>query len=221
MALLQGSLVNYAKENNMKTINERYSVIDFGRFDKDIKKANSEFSDGLGYSVRIQNAGIAPSTYLTAKINAKDTDFSEYEHCEQYGIIQTVYFNVICNTFNLNRNAYIVKKKPVTAEIKETEVADISIDVIKKSIDYISNILLGMSCDFASRIGKVNTELSTQGGIQENILNDMVNCFASLNSKINDIGKIQVQNMEYLKQISEGIQKINDKYNKPSAYIRK
>ena len=38
MALLQGLLVNYAKENNMKTINERYSVIDFGRFDKDIKK---------------------------------------------------------------------------------------------------------------------------------------------------------------------------------------
>lgn len=80
------------------------------------------------------------------------------------------------------------------------------------SIENLSNVLLGMSCDFASRTGRIENELSTQTGTQENILNDMVKCFANLNSKINDIGKIQVQNMEYLKQIADGIQLLNDKW---------
>lgn len=38
---------------------------------------------------------------------------------------------------------------------------------------------------------------------------------------INKLGNIEMQNMEYLKNVSDGIQTMNDKYNKPSAYIRK
>ena len=38
---------------------------------------------------------------------------------------------------------------------------------------------------------------------------------------INKLGNIQMQNMEYLKSIKDGIQTMNDKYNKPSAYIRR
>ena len=38
---------------------------------------------------------------------------------------------------------------------------------------------------------------------------------------INKLGNIEMQNMEYLKKIADGIQTMNDKYNKPSAYIRK
>ena len=43
----------------------------------------------------------------------------------------------------------------------------------------------------------------------------------ALDEAVRTICKIEAQNMEYLKSIADGIQIMNDKYNKPSAYIRK
>ena len=38
---------------------------------------------------------------------------------------------------------------------------------------------------------------------------------------VKTLGNIETQNMEYLKKIADGIQTMNDKYNKPSAYLRR
>lgn len=53
-------------------------------------------------------------------------------------------------------------------------------------------------------------------------------CLSKINDKIdtlidaiNTLGKVEAQNMEYLQKTANGIQTMNDKYNKPSAYIRK
>ena len=49
----------------------------------------------------------------------------------------------------------------------------------------------------------------------------LIEAMQRLADKVDDLGKAQVQCMEHLKSIADGIQVMNDKYNKPSAYIRK
>ena len=49
----------------------------------------------------------------------------------------------------------------------------------------------------------------------------LIEAMQILADKVDALGKAQVQCMEHLKSIADGIQTMNDKYNKPSAYIRK
>ena len=169
-----------------------YIVLDHNKFNNDVYRANSDMKDGISVARRLLVNGMSDSTISNAKNNANrgggGIDLSLYENCEQYGVMQKVYFNTICGMYGLNAEDYIVKLKDNGKPANTNAVASV------------------VSADIDARLKAIEDKL-------ENI-NQLVEFVKTL-------GNIETQNMEYLKKIADGIQTMNDKYNKPSAYLRR
>lgn len=169
-----------------------YIVLDHNKFNNDVYRANSDMKDGLSVARRLLVNGMSESTISNSKNNANrgggGIDLSLYENCQQYGVMQKVYFNAICGMYGLNAEDYIVKLKDNGKPANTNAVASV------------------VSADIDARLKAIEDKL-------ENI-NQLVEFVKTL-------GNIETQNMEYLKKIADGIQTMNDKYNKPSAYLRK
>ena len=169
-----------------------YIVLDHNKFNNDVYRANSDMKDGISVARRLLVNGMSESTISNSKNNAnrgaRGIDLSLYEDCQQYGVMQKVYFNAICSMYGLNAEDYIVKLKDNGKPANTNTVASVA------------------SADIDARLKAIEDKL-------ENI-NQLVEFVKTL-------GNIETQNMEYLKKIADGIQTMNDKYNKPSAYLRK
>ena len=172
-----------------------YIVLDHNKFNNDVYRTNSYMKDGMSVARRLLVNGMSESTISNSKNNANrgagGIDLSLYENCQQYGVMQKVYFNAICGMYGLNAEDYIVKLKDNGKPANTNAVASVA------SV---------ASVDIDARLNAIEDKL-------ENI-NQLVEFVKTL-------GNIETQNMEYLKKIADGIQTMNDKYNKPSAYLRR
>ena len=196
----------------------KYEVIDAGKLKFDVKnycKNNGtrqcDFYDEIGI-------GKSPLTNAvhTAKRNTSNIDFSRYEKCEEYGYIQRVFLMGICSYAGLNIDDYIVKEKAIF----ETSPATDKKDIEQVAINFCGKAIL----QELNYMGKtINSMKEWQVGIQNTSVSlcHIDKKLDTLIDAINTLGKVAAQNMEYLKNIADGIQTMNDKYNKPSAYIRK
>ena len=169
-----------------------YIVLNHNKFNNDVYRANSDMKDGISVGRRLLVNGMSDSTISNSKFNANrgtgGIDLSLYENCQQYGVMQKVYFNTICGMYGLNAEDYIVKLKDNGKPANTNTVASV------------------VSADIDARLKAIEDKL-------ENI-NQLVEF-------VKVLGNIETQNMEYLKKIADGIQTMNDKYNKPSAYLRR
>ena len=121
-------------------------------------------------------------------------------------MMQVSYLNAICMMSGLKYEDYVVKKKQIN-KLNAITAAELLSEDNNSENKY---------CD---KIDEIIMQLENGNGIQENILNDMVMCISNLASRVNNIttlieslGSIQAQNMEYLKEIKDGIDKLNDKW---------
>ena len=204
----------------------KYEVIDAGKLKFDVKnycKRNKirqcDFYDEIG----IGKSPLSNAVH-TAENNASNIDFSRYEKCEEYGYIQKVFLIGICNYACLNIDDYIVKKKTNNKDKKSIKDVYDGMSQVEKdimSIDVKVGGILNVLC-------KANGKFEDECLLQENRDESLSRYFLevdkrvdALNEAVRTICKIEAQNMEYLKSIADGIQIMNDKYNKPSAYIRK
>lgn len=197
----------------------KYEVIDAGKLKFDVKnycKHNKirqcDFYDEIG----IGKSPLSNAVH-TAENNADNIDFSRYEKCEEYGYIQKVFLMGICSYAGLNIDDYIVKEKVIIEASSATDKKNIEQDVI---INFYSKAILKE----LNHIGKaINSMKEWQVGIQNTSvsLSHIDEKLDTLIDTMNALGRVEAQNMEYLKNIADGIQTMNDKYNKPSAYIRK
>lgn len=161
-------------------------VVDAGKLDADIRY----FCDRNQISIKNFYASIGMGTATinnivrNAKTNTICADFGEYEFCEKFGIISDMCLKLICLKMGKCEEEYIAKKKKQTALKAVTA-----------------------------------SELLAEDSTTENILNDMVQGFSNVVSTMRDIRtlienlcRIQTQNTEYLKDINDGIEKLNDKW---------
>ena len=92
-----------------------YIVLDHNKFNNDVYRANSDMKDGMSVARRLLVNGMSDSTISNSKNNANrgagGIDLSLYENCQQYGVMQKVYFNAIYSMYGLNAEDYIVKLK--------------------------------------------------------------------------------------------------------------
>ena len=107
----------------------------------------------------------------------------------------------------LNYEDYVVKKKQIK-KLNAITAAELLSGEDKPEINIYD------------KIDEIIMQLENGSGIQENTLNDMVMGISSLASRVSNIntliesvGRIQAQNMEYLKEIKDGIEKLNEKWN--------
>lgn len=119
-----------------------------------------------------------------AETNTICADFCEYEFCEEFGIISDMCLKLICLKMGKDEKEYIAKKK------KQTPIK--SVTCAKRPAEDCTT---------------------------ENLLNDMVLGFTNVISVMRDIrthietlGRAQAQSMEYLKEIKDGIDKLNEKW---------
>lgn len=167
-------------------------LFDYKNLRSDVEIANRESKDGKTISGRLNECGLGDYILGNARegskrhFNAGKIDISQYEHCDEYGLLNPFRYNSLCGVFGLDAEKYKVK----TRSIDNEQVAEKQ-EEAKEEVK---------TCT-------CNNELIAK--IDELIMN------------INKLGNIQMQNMEYLKDIKDGIQTMNDKYNKPSAYIRR
>lgn len=196
----------------------KYEVIDAGKLKFDVKSycehnriRQCDFYDEIG----IGKSPLSNAVH-TAENNTSNIDFSRYEKCEQYGYIQKIFLIGICNHAGLNIDDYIVKEKAIF----ETSPATDKKDIEQVAINFYSKAIL----QELHYMGKaIKSMKEWQVGIQNTSisLSHIDKKLDTLIDAINTLGKVEAQNMEYLKNVADGIQTMNDKYNKPSAYIRK
>lgn len=154
----------------------RHVVIDFYKFNSDVEKKQREMKkeDGISYGDRLENNGLPPTLVANSKWAAirnnettSEIKLSEYEDCIQYGIIQKICFEKVCNIYNLDGNDYVCKKKSIIE---------------------------------SNNIGQVNDINDVNKGSN---INEIISKIDELIIAINKLGNIEMQNMEYLKSISD------------------
>lgn len=202
----------------MNCRNYKYEIIDAFKLSKDLayycekrKIFQKDFFYQLGISVSTISNSVNNITQGKAKRDGINLD--DYEYCSKYGMMQVSYLKSICMEAGLNYEDYVVKKKQIK-KLNAITAAELLSEDDKPEINIYD------------KIDKIIMQLENGNGIQENILNDMVTlsdmvkCISNLASKVNgitmlieSIGRIEVQNMEYLKEIKDGIEKLNEKWN--------
>ncbi len=157
-----------------------------------------DFYESIGMANNILSNSLQNATR-----NSYGFDFAQYEDCENYGLMQKSYLSAICLTARLNTEDYICKEKKPTKKLNSISAKDL-----------VEGNYPG------AKIDEIIAQLEKGNGIQENILNDMAMCISNLASRVNNItafiesmGRIQTQSMEYLKEIKDGIDKMNEKWN--------
>lgn len=187
------------------TVSNSYLYVNIGEFKKDLEKY---CTDNCTYiKTFLKELGLNQNTLFNAvnnfKRNNMKIDLNKYEKVESAGMIQKPYFDYICSVCNFDKEKYIIKMAD-----KEQRMSDFPRDLINDKS--IRNDL--------QDIKKIIQDEKEESG---NYSLSIIQRIDKLEESLKSIGQIQTQNMEYLKNISEGIQRLNDKYNKPSAYLRK
>ena len=182
-----------------------YLYVNIGELKKDLQKY---CTDNCTYiKTFLRELGMNENTLFNATKNYErnnmNLDLDKYEKVESAGMIQKPYFDYICSVCNFDKEKYIIKKID-----KKQHVSDLTKDLVSRAI--IENEL--------QDIKKIITD---EKEASCNYSLAIIQRIDKLEESLKSIGQIQTQNMEYLKNISEGIQRLNDKYNKPSAYLRK
>ena len=190
-------------------------LIDADKLARDVRIANDNSGNGMTIKERLRPIGISPSAISNSKRDlfsmGRDVVLVDYPENSGYGAIKQLYLTAICNEFGLVASDYIPQKKPQPEPQPQTESnpQELSLDVKK----FYKDMLLHIGYIEGS-IERINTR-------QRDSDKTLIEAMQSLTDKVDDLGKAQVQCMEHLKSIADGIQTMNDKYNKPSAYIRK
>ena len=172
-------------------------------------------ADKLAIKERLRPLGISPSAISASKRDlfsmGRDVVLVDYPENSGYGAIKQLYLTAICNEFGLVASDYIPQKKPQPEPQPQAESRpqELSLDVKK----FYKDIILHIGYIEGS-IERINTR-------QRDSDKTLIEAMQSIADKVDDLGKVQMQCMEHLKSIADGIQTMNDKYNKPSAYIRK
>ena len=192
-------------------------LIDADKLARDVRIANDKSGNGMTIKERLRPLGISPSAISNSKRDlfsmGRDVVLVDYPENSGYGAIKQLYLTAICNEFGLVASNYIPQKKPQPQPEPqpqtESKQQELSLDVKK----FYKDMLLHIGYIEGS-IERINTR-------QRDSDKELIEAMQSLADKVDDLGKAQVQCMEHLKSIADGIQTMNDKYNKPSAYIRK
>ena len=189
-------------------------LIDADKLAKDVRIANDKSGNGMTIKERLRPLGISPSAISNSKRDlfsmGRDVVLVDYPENSGYGAIKQLYLTAICNEFGLVASNYIPQKKPQPQPEPQPQAeSKLSLDIKK----FYKDIILHIGYIEGS-IERINTR-------QRDSDKELIEAMQSLADKVDDLGKAQVQCMEHLKSIADGIQTMNDKYNKPSAYIRK
>lgn len=192
-------------------------LIDADKLARDVRIANDKSGNGMTIKERLRPLGISPSAISNSKRDlfsmGRDVVLVDYPENSGYGAIKQLYLTAICNEFGLVASNYIPQKKPQPQPEPqpqtESKPQELSLDVKK----FYKDMLLHIGYIEGS-IERINTR-------QRDSDNALIEAMQSIADKVDDLGKVQMQCMEHLKSIADGIQTMNDKYNKPSAYIRK
>ena len=192
-------------------------LIDADKLARDVRIANDKSGNGMTIKERLRPLGISPSAISNSKRDlfsmGRDVVLVDYPENSGCGAIKQLYLTAICNEFGLVASNYIPQKKPQPQPEPqpqtESKPQELSLDVKK----FYKDMLLHIGYIEGS-IERINTR-------QRDSDNALIEAMQSIADKVDDLGKVQMQCMEHLKSIADGIQTMNDKYNKPSAYIRK
>lgn len=196
----------------MNCRNYKYEIIDAFKLGKDLadyckkrKIFQKDFFNQLGISSNTINNSV--NNISQGKATRDGINLDDYEYCIKYGMMQMSYLKSICMMSGLNYEDYVVKKKQIK-KLNAITAAELLSGEDKPEINIYD------------KIDEIIMQLENGSGIQENTLNDMVMGISSLASRVSNIntliesvGRIQAQNMEYLKEIKDGIEKLNEKWN--------
>ena len=209
-------------------------LINYGKLREDVDNVNRslKLEDGLTLSKRLDRAHIGSAAFansLTAFDRNKDIDVTLYEDCDKKGLMSELRLFSICNLFGLNGDEYILKlKEETTNEIKSDEsleklrkyikdknLIDKFIEQVEKIYHNTTNTdmhtmqVLALLTEKADRLDQWYKLFSEQlGQIDSNTYQ-----IKKLNEAVEKLGRIEAQNMEYLKEIKDGIEKLNEKWN--------
>lgn len=202
--------------------NNNYILFDYDKFTKDIKRVDFERNGKVNIGKILEGKlGISQSTLSNSIRNAKrgtgGFDLSLYDNDVEYGSMQRVYMLAICNEMGLNIDDYIAVEKPaqnannlndIDMDFKNIVVAGI------KDIRECNKTITSIIPDITELISKNNDGIARLLASLVKVEYQNRDILASISSDIKAQG-------EKLDKIASGIQTMNDKYNKPSAYIRK
>lgn len=209
-------------------------LINYDKLREDVNSANKslKLKDGLTLSKRLDRAHIGNAVFansLTALERNKDIDLTLYEDCDKKGLMSGLRFFALCNLFNLDSDEYILKLKKKTANeiksdesleklrkyIKDKNLIDKFIEQVEKIYHSTTNTdmhtmqVLALLTEKADRLDQWYKLFSEQlCQIDSNTYQ-----IKKLNEGVEKLGRIEAQNMEYLKEIKDGIEKLNEKWN--------
>lgn len=199
----------------------KYELIDIAKFEEDVKRYVG-LNDEKLYKF-FNEIGLSDSVFSNARQNFKrgtgKFDISEYEEYDSFGVIQRVYLNLICNKASINIDDYICKKKTTETPTQQV-ISDIDMDFKNivvaglKSVNECNKTIVSLIPDITELISKNNDGIARLIASLVKVEYQNRDILASISSDIKAQG-------EKLDKIASGIQTMNDKYNKPSAYIRK
>lgn len=168
-------------------------LFDYNKLRKDAESANRKFADGKSMSARLNEYGIGDYVFGNSREAVKRNSGAGKIDIEEYEYCEQ--YGLLA-PFRLKCLCECFGLNADDYKVKKREnnksCADDKPDKQQEGVN-------ACACDNDKVIEKLDELITT----------------------INKLGNIQMQNMEYLKSIKDGIQTMNDKYNKPSAYIRR
>ena len=202
--------------------NNNYVLFDYNKFVNDIKRVDFERNGKVNLTKILEGKlGISQSTLSNSLRNAErgtgGFDLSLYDDSVKYGTMQRVYMLAICNEMGLSIDDYIAVKKPAQ---NSNNLNDIDMDFKNivvaglKSVNEYNKTIVSLIPDITELISKNNDGIARLIASLVKVEYQNRDILASISSDIKAQG-------EKLDKIASGIQTMNDKYNKPSAYIRK
>lgn len=199
----------------------KYELINIIKFEADIKYYAK--THNLSLTKFFNSIYLSDSVFSNARQNFKrgtgKFNVSNYEERDGFGVIQTLHLNAICDKAGLNIDDYICKKKLIE-DPKQDVLNEIDMDFKNIVVAGINDIrecnktIISLIPDITKLISSNNDNITKLLASLVKVEYQNRDILASISSDIKAQG-------EKLDKIASGIQTINDKYNKPSAYIRK
>ena len=199
----------------------KYELINIVKFEADIKYYAK--AQNLSLTKFFNSIYLSDSVFSNARQNFKrgagKFNVSNYKECDGFGVIQSLYLNAICDKAGLNIDDYICKKKLIE-DPKQDVLNEIDMDFKNIVVAGLNDIrecnktIISLIPDITELISKNNDGIARLIASLVKVEYQNRDILASISSDIKAQGK-------KLDKIASGIQTMNDKYNKPSAYIRK
>ena len=168
-------------------------LFDYNKLRKDVEKANRKFEDGKSISARLNEYGLGDYVLGNSRETFSRNFGAGKVNIEEYEHCEQ-YGLLAPFRFKGLCDCFGLNADDYKVNKREKNEA-CAVDKTYNQQEEVN----ACSCDNQKVIDKLDELITT----------------------INKLGNIQMQNMEYLKSIKDGIQTMNDKYNKPSAYIRR